>query len=134
MIKMKERKITLLAGALIVLAFAAMACNKAGSSPTATAKAFYDAAKSKDVAGMKNVMSKKTLDMLERGAKAANKSVDDYMKQANDEDPPPATFESRNEKINGDTATVEVSNGKGGWQPFSFVKEDGQWKLGGMGD
>src|SRR3954468_14239138 len=123
---MKKSKTTLLLGALVAVAFVVTACNKAGSgpaagaSPTETAKAFYNAAKSKDVPGMKNALSKKTLEMMERGAQAENKSVDEYIKQANDEDPPPATFEARNEKINGDTATVEVSNGKGGWQQFSF--------------
>jgi hypothetical protein len=126
---MKTRKITALVVALMALVLMATACNKAGSTPTATAKAFYDAAKSKDVAGMKSVLSKRMLDMMEKAAKAQNKSIDDFIKESNDSEPPPANFETRNEKINGDTATVEVSNGKGGWEPFNFVKEDGQWKL-----
>jgi hypothetical protein len=126
---MKTQRITPLIGALIVLALVGAACNKAGSSPTATAKAFYDASKSKDVPGMKSQMSKKTLDTLDKALKAQNKSVDDFIKETNDKEPPPATFEARNEKINGETATLEVSDGKGGWEPFSFIKEDGQWKL-----
>ena len=126
---MKTQRIMPLIGALIVLALVVTACNKGGSSPTATAKAFYDASKSKDVPGMKSQMSKKTLDTLDKALKAQNKSADDFLKEANDKEPPPATFEARNEKINGDTATLEVSDGKGGWEPFSFIKEDGQWKL-----
>ena len=126
---MKNQRIMPLIVALIVLALVGTACNKGGSSPTATAKAFYDAAKSKDVSGMKSQMSKKTLDTLDKAMKAQNKSADDFLKEANDKEPPPATFEARNEKINGDTATLEVSDGKGGWEPFSFIKEDGQWKL-----
>jgi hypothetical protein len=126
---MKTRKISALVLALMALALMATACNKAGSTPTATAKAFYEAAKNKDVAGMKSVLSKRMLDMMEKAAKARNKSVDDFIKESNDAEPPPANFETRNEKINGDTATLEVTNGKGGWEPFNFVKEDGQWKL-----
>jgi hypothetical protein len=99
------------------------------SSPTEAAKAFYDALKSKDVQGIKNIMSKKSLDMLNKTAQENNKSLDDYLKDANEKDPPPPPFEARNEKINGETATVEVSNGKGGWEPLDFIKEDGQWKL-----
>jgi hypothetical protein len=134
---MKTQKISALVVALMAMALMATACNKAGSTPTATAKAFYDAAKSKDVAGMKSVLSKKMLDMMEKAAKTQNKSVDDFIKDSNEREPPPASFETRNEKIEGDTATVEVSNGKGGWEPFHFVKEDGQWKLtlpAGVGD
>ena len=52
---MKTGKFLTLFVALLAFTLAA-ACNKAGSSPTATAKAFYDAAKSKDVQGMKNQM------------------------------------------------------------------------------
>jgi hypothetical protein len=99
------------------------------SSPTEVTKAFYDAAKSKDIQGMKNVMSKKTLDAMDKAAQAQNKSVDDVLKAINDAGPPPPTLETRNETIKGETATVEVSNGKGGWQTFTFIKEDGQWKL-----
>jgi ABC-type glycerol-3-phosphate transport system substrate-binding protein len=128
---MKKRKITLLVGVLIALAVITAACGgKAGSSPTATAKAFYEAARSKDISGMKSLVSKNTLDMLDKAAKAQNKTVDDLLKASNESAPPPATFETRNEKIDGDKATLEVNqDGKGKWQTVTFVKEDGSWKL-----
>jgi hypothetical protein len=127
---MKKRKIALLVGALIALALISAACNKAGSSPTATAQAFYEAAKSKDISAMKNLVSKNTLDMMDKAAKAQNKSVDDLLKASNESAPPPATFETRSEKIDGDKATLEVNqDGKGKWQTVTFVKEDGSWKL-----
>jgi hypothetical protein len=67
---------------------------------------------------------------MEKAAKAQNKSVDDLLKASNDAAPPPATFETRNEKIDGDKATLEVNqDGKGRWQTVNFVKEDGSWKL-----
>jgi hypothetical protein len=127
---MKNRKLTLLIGALIALGLVAAACNKAGSSPTATAKAFYEAAKSKDVSGMKSLMSKSLIDTLDKAAKAEHKSVEDVLKASNEAAPPPVTFETRNEKIDGDKATIEVNqDGKGRWQTVNFIKEDGSWKL-----
>ena len=127
---MKKRKIVQLVGALIALALIAAACNKSGSSPTATAQAFYEAAKSKDISAMKSLVSKNTLDMMDKAAKAQNKSIDDLLKASNEAAPPPATFETRNEKIDGDKATLEVNqDGKGKWQTVTFVKEDGSWKL-----
>ena len=114
--------------AVLALAVGAGACSKAGSSPTATAKAFYDAVKAKDVQGIKNNMSKASLDLMEKFAKMENKSLDDALKDPSASNPP-ATFESQNEKINGDTATLEVKDEKGNWETLPFVKEDGQWKI-----
>jgi hypothetical protein len=113
---------------MALLALAATACSKGGgASPTATAKAYYDAAKSKDVKGMKNAMSKGSLAMMEGFAKLDNKSLDDLLKDPSGT--PTGPFEARNEVITGDTATLEIKNDKGGWEKTPFVKEDGQWKI-----
>ena len=126
---MNTRKITALVGALIALALVAAACNKGGgSSPTATAKAFYDAAKARDAGAIKATMSKGSLEMMEKFAAMQNKSLDDALKEPSSS-PPPANFESRNEKITGDTATLEVKDEKGNWESIPFVKEDGAWKI-----
>ncbi|MDT4896630.1 MAG: hypothetical protein QOH25_1707 [Acidobacteriota bacterium] len=126
---MKVRKKLAGVAALMALALVAAACgSKAGSSPTATAKAFTEAVKSKDVQGMKNSMSKGSLAVMESFAKMDKKSLDEFLKEPNSS-PPPATFESRNEKITGDTATLEVKDEKGKWEEIPFVKEDGQWKI-----
>jgi hypothetical protein len=114
--------------AVLALAIGTGACNKGGSSPTATAKAFYDAVKAKDVQGIKNTMSKGSLDMMEKFAKMQNKSLDDALKEPSASNPP-ASFESQNEKITGDTATLEVKDENGKWETVPFVKEDGQWKI-----
>jgi len=37
--------------------------------------------------------------------------------------------ESRDEKINGDTATLEYLNDKGKWSQMDFVKEGTDWKM-----
>jgi deoxyribodipyrimidine photolyase-like uncharacterized protein len=110
--------------------FAVSACSLLNSSsPTKTFKAFYEASKKKDVAGMKKSLSKGTVDMFDKLAKEQNKSTDDMLKglDATKEEKMP---ETRNEKITGDTATLEVKNEKTGkWDTLPFVKEDGEWKI-----
>jgi hypothetical protein len=121
------RKIYAFSTSLLVFALLVSACSKsAGSSPTAAARAFYDAAKSKDVKGMKNALSKKSLELMESFAKLENKTLDDSLKENSKL---PATFEARNEKITGDTATVELKGQGDKWDTIPFVKEDGQWKI-----
>ena len=123
---MKERRNLALVALLTLMLVAAAACNKAGSSPTATAKAFHEAVKAKDAQGMKNSMSKKSLEIMEKFAAMQNKSLDEALK---DPSPLPPTFEARNEKITGDAATLEVKDEKGSWETIHFAKEDGQWKI-----
>src|SRR5918912_4239012 len=124
---MKTGRMFAFALALASLVLAAAACNKVGKSPTATARAIYDASKNKDVATMKKALSKRTLDALEQFAKTQNKSLDDWMKD-NLTKPPTVDFEVKDEKINGDMGTLEVKSEGGRWQTFHFVKEDGLWK------
>ena len=72
---MKTHRINALCATLAVV-LAASACSLlSGSSPTATFKAFYEASKKKDAAAMKKTLSKGTLDMFEKFAKAQNKAA-----------------------------------------------------------
>jgi len=98
-------------------------------SPTEVMKALNEASKAKDVAGIKNSISKGTLSLIEESAKAQNTTVDELLKKDNG-----APFkdlpEMRNEKIEGDTATVELKNATSNdWETVPFVKEDGVWRL-----
>lgn len=124
---MKTQKLTAFVVALMALALVATACG-GGSSPTATAKAFFDAVKARDAAGIKSTMSKGSLETMEKFAKMQNKSLDDALKEPTTS-PMPASFESKDEKITGDTATVDVKDEKGNWETIPFVKEDGKWKI-----
>jgi hypothetical protein len=104
-----------------------------GSTPTGAFEAYYEAIKAKDVSAVKKLFSKSMVTMMEDQAKRSNKSVDDVMaeglKQASAE-VPETLPESRNEKIDGDTATLEVRDEKKDkWETIHFVKEDGEWKL-----
>lgn len=122
------RKLTAFMTTLLVFTLLVAACSKSGggATPTSTAKAFYDAAKAQDVQTLKNLMSKKSLEVMEEFAKLGGKSLDETLKAPSKM--PPA-FEARNEKISGDTATLEVKAQGDKWDTLYFVKEGGQWKI-----
>jgi hypothetical protein len=115
----------------VLFVIAISAC-KFGSSPTATFKSFWEAQKKKDVAGMKKTLSKGSMAMLEKGAKQQNKTVDEAITEGFNA--PGAKYdktpETRNEKINGNDATLEVQDETSQkWETMYFVKEDGDWKI-----
>lgn len=120
---------TLLSAALIFSACGAATVSTA--SPTEVFKRQSEAQKKKDAASMKQNLSKNTLKIIEDGAKTQNKTVDQMLT----EDTPmtanaPDTFETRNEKIEGDNASIEVKDPRSEqWATIPFVKEDGQWKI-----
>jgi hypothetical protein len=98
------------------------------ATPTEAYKTAYAVRQKKDVAGMKRVLSKKMLGFFTEMGEAEHKSLDDELKELMDA-PQAATAEARNEKINGDTATLEYLDAKGEWKTMDFVKEGGGWKL-----
>src|SRR6266480_4727878 len=126
---MNMKKQTLFLALIVMLALAGC---RSGSSPTATFKAFFEAQQKKDVAGMKKNLSKTSLAIMERSAKEQNKSVDDAIKEQL-ENPASKTDklpETRNEKINGNEATLELHNeDTNKWDTMYFVKEDNAWKI-----
>jgi hypothetical protein len=99
------------------------------SSPMKTFTSFYEAAKKKDAAGIRSVLSKDDLAEMERIAKEQKMSIDDSFKPFY-QDVPAQLNEMRNEQINGEKATLEIKdNERGAWETINFVKEDGQWKI-----
>ena len=114
--------------ALIALVAAATPACKKTSTPTETFRAFYEASKKRDADGIKKTLSKSSLKLMEGEAKAQNKNINDLLVT---NDPAPANMpETRNEKIAGDTATLEVKNDRAGrWVTTEFVKEEGEWKI-----
>ena len=127
---MKTRRINTLCAALAIV-LAVSACSLLNrSTPTTTFKAFYEASNKKDVPAMKKALSKGSLDMFDKLAKEQNKSTDELLKSFDKEDKNQKMPETRNEKITGDTATLEVKNDKTDkWDTLPFVKENGEWKL-----
>ena len=125
----RMRKQLLFAAVAMLLALAG--CKSAGS-PTATFKTFFDAQKKRDIPGMKQLLSKTSLAMMEASAKEQGKTLDALIQEQLDH---PASKtdkmpETRNEKINGDQATLELHNEDvQRWDTMYFVKEDGAWKI-----
>lgn len=96
------------------------------SSPIAAYKAFQDANKKKDYEGVKKRFSRASIAILTDEAKKKNQTLDEFVKQqvdtgSNDE-------EVTNEKINGDSATVDLKD-KNSSITLPLVKEDGEWKI-----
>lgn len=127
---MKTQKISALLIALLAITLAA-ACAKKTSTPTEAFKAFYEASKNKDVASIKRLISRDLLVKMEEAAKQQNKSLDDFLGEQAQRGVPPSMPDTRNEKIDGDKATLEYKDPKGGddsWRTVHFVKEDGEWR------
>jgi predicted lipid-binding transport protein (Tim44 family) len=103
------------------------------ATPTEATKSFIRAYAAKDIGTMKKLFSKQTLADIEKDAKDQNKSVDDMLKEFTET---PLPFKDdpviRNEKIEGDKATLEVQTfekDEEKWEKTNLVKEDGIWKL-----
>ncbi len=98
------------------------------ATPTDADKTAYELRKKKDVEGLKSIMSKEIKEFLTMMGEADKKSLDDVVKEMCDK-PQADKAESRNEKIKGDTATVEYLTEKGDWKTMDFEKVDGKWLL-----
>lgn len=103
------------------------------ATPTEAFRLYYEAIKRGDAPAVKALFSRATLEMLEAQAKATGKSLDDVFGEGFQEarrELPDVVPETRNEKVNGDRATLEINDAKkGSWDKLYFVKEGG-WKIG----
>jgi flagellar hook-associated protein FlgK len=128
-IKRSVRGTTALSLALALgLTFVA-ACSKSASTPTAALKAYFEAAKKKDIATAKKYLSSATLKMMEDLAKAQGKTLDQMFSENAAKEGQMPTPEFSNEKINGDTATVDMKVPNQPMVTAQMVKEGGDWKL-----
>lgn len=99
-------------------------------SPSEVFKSQNEARKRKDAATMKMNLSRASLELIEKDARAREITVDDWLTMEEEGGEDISSIQTRNEKISGDTATVEI-NADGGeeWDVMPFVKEDGRWKI-----
>jgi len=103
-------------------------------SPTEVYKAAYMARKNCDVPTLKKLMSKDILKFLADMGKTDKKELDEELKEICAQPQAPSQ-QVRNEKIEGDHASLEYMNEEGHWETMDFVKEDGVWKMSvGKGD
>lgn len=99
------------------------------ATPLETFKTYTKAIKAKDTTTMKLLLSNATMKMHEQEAKAQGVTVDDIVKRETLFSESQKTVEFRNEKIEGDKATLQVKTSYGSWETVPFVREDGVWKI-----
>ena len=99
------------------------------ATPLETFKAYTKAIKQKDTTRMKLLLSDASIKMHDREAKAQNLNLDDVVKRETLFNENQTSVEFRNEKIEGDRATLEVKNSFGSWETVPFVREEGIWKI-----
>ena len=112
-----------------IMIFAACGGSSGPASPVETFKTYVKAYKNKDITTMKLLLSSETMKMHEQEAKSQGITVDDIVKRETLLAPDQTTVEYRNEKIEGDKATIEVKNSYGTWEAIPFVKENNEWKI-----
>ena len=110
----------------VLVAFTCIAADVVhAQSPTATMKAYHEAAKSKDVAALRQLLSSAYLEELKKAPVPAERVL-----AALTENVPPSLPEMRNEKITGDRATLELRDHQTKrWETIAFVRENGAWKV-----
>jgi hypothetical protein len=97
----------------------------AQSSPTAAMKAYYDAARQKDLAALKNLLSEEYVKELSTSGLTFERVMASAIERV-----PPAMPSMRNERIAGERATLEVLDHETKrWETFAFVRQRGAWKL-----
>lgn len=78
---------------------------------------------------MKLLLSEGTMKLHEQEAKVRGVTVDEIVLQQTLFSPEQRVFDYRNQKIEGNKATVEVKNSFGSWDTVFLVKEKGVWKI-----
>jgi hypothetical protein len=125
---MNRRMPAIMILAIVVAAGFITACSKGASSPTAALKGYYEAAKNKDYAAAKKYLSAATINLMEQGSKKMGKSPEEAFKESSTDANTSVMPEFSNEKITGDTATVDMK-AQGQSVTMPLVKENGEWKL-----
>ena len=101
---------------------------EAAGSPTAALRAYYQSAMNKDITTAKKYLSTGTLALLEEGARKMGKTLDEAFTESAQQTNATVMPEFSNEKISGDTATVDLK-AEGATVTMPLVKEGGEWKL-----
>lgn len=115
---------------ILLLAFMFFACaDSKPSTPFNTLEAYTQAIKKKDTATMKRLLSAGSIKMAEQEAKAQNVALDEIIKRETLFNAEQTTVKFRNEKIDGDKATIEMMNSFDVWNTVPFVREEGVWKI-----
>lgn len=118
---------------ILTFSIAALAVSCAGEqrpdTPVESFKAYVNAVKQKNTTKMKMLLSVESIKMHEQEARAQNATLDDVVQRETLFTEGQKTVEFRNQKIEGERATLEVKNSFGVWETVPFVREDDEWKL-----
>ncbi|MDQ2747505.1 MAG: hypothetical protein M3T96_09615 [Acidobacteriota bacterium] len=116
---------------LILTAVIFNACAGADTphTPLETLKTYIIAVKQKDTTTMKLLLSDASIKMAEQEAKAQNVTLDEIVKRETLFGENQKTVEFRNEKIDGDRATIEMKDAYNAWNTVPFVREADTWKI-----
>jgi hypothetical protein len=116
---------------ILILAISLVGCSftRKASTPLEALQTYTVARKKKDVSGMRSILSKGSIKMLEDEAKSQNRPLDEVI--INDTLFPETvtSVQFKDEKIDGETATIEVKNQFGMWDRVPFILENGTWKI-----
>jgi hypothetical protein len=99
------------------------------STPLETLKSYTAAIKKKDPTQMKLLLSDASIKMAEQQAKAQNATLDEIVQRETMFSESQRSVEFRNEKVDGDRATIEMKNSFDAWITVPFVREEGVWKI-----
>jgi hypothetical protein len=99
------------------------------STPLETLKSYTLAIKRKDTTSMKLLLSDASLKMAEQQARSQNSTVDDVVKNETLFTENQNRLEYRNERIEGDHATIDVKDSFDSWNTVPFILEEGIWKI-----
>ncbi len=112
--------------------FALAACSSSApqpKTPLETLQTYAAAFKKKDYTTMKLLLSDATIKMHQQAAKDQGVTLDDIVERETLFPPARKTAEFRNQKIDGDKATLEMKDSGGIWNTVNFVREEDIWKL-----
>jgi hypothetical protein len=113
----------------LVLLLAGCGSEREPASPIETLKEYTRAVRQKDVAKMRSLLSADSLKMHELEAQAQGATLDEVISRETLIPESQKTVRWRNEKIEGDIATLEVENAFGSWELVPFALENGEWKI-----
>lgn len=114
---------------LLIAVFLGACAGDEPASPLKTLQTYQKALKAKDTTTMKLLLTGESLKMLEQEAKSQGSTVDDVVKRETLFSESQKTVEFRNQKIEGDRASIEIKTGEDRWDTVPFRLEEGQWKI-----
>lgn len=117
---------------LFLLCAAIASCSSPASQPKTpleTLQTYVEAFRKKDYTTMKLLLSDATIKMHQQSAKDQGVTLDDIVQRETIISPEQKTAEFRNQKIDGEKATLEMKNSFGAWDTINFVREQSIWKI-----